>query len=129
MTKDPLLDYLRQYLEEREHVPIAERSPMIITTKEALRQAIALIRTWHGMGMSSYMEPRAWDLYQKSPEMKTLLAAVARISREEILTDALIQARDLIEGYVDVVDGDDGQPKPNKAMKAQQIIDEALNET
>ena len=39
------------------------------------------------------------------------------------LNEALDEVRDLIDGYVDVVDGDYGQPRPNKAMRAVQIID------
>ena len=40
--------------------------------------------------------------------------------------DALAQVRDLIEGYVDITDGDYGQPRANKAMRAVQVIDEVL---
>ena len=44
------------------------------------------------------------------------------------LLAALVEVRDLIEGYVDVVDGDlnYGQPQANKAMRAVQVIDDAL---
>ena len=38
----------------------------------------------------------------------------------------LEEVRELIDGYVDVVDGEDGQPRANKAMRAVQIIDEVL---
>jgi len=41
------------------------------------------------------------------------------------LVDILEEVRDLIEGYVDVSDGDYGQPVPNKAMRAVQLIDGA----
>ena len=44
----------------------------------------------------------------------------------EAFLDALYEVRDLIEGYVDVSDGDYGQPVANKAMRAVQIIDIAL---
>jgi hypothetical protein len=39
---------------------------------------------------------------------------------------ALNEVRELIEGYVDVRDGDYGVPEPNDAMRAVQRIDEAL---
>lgn len=42
------------------------------------------------------------------------------------LRAALEEVRDLIDGYVDVRDGADG-PLPNDAMRAQQVIDEALS--
>ena len=40
----------------------------------------------------------------------------------------LQEAQDLIDDYVDVVDGDYGYPRPNMAMKAQQLIDEFMRE-
>ena len=42
------------------------------------------------------------------------------------LKDVLEEVRELIEGYMDVQDRDYGIPKPNKAMRAVQLIDEAL---
>lgn len=44
----------------------------------------------------------------------------------EKLRDALEEVRELIDGYVDIRDGENG-PLPNNAMLAQQIIDEALS--
>lgn len=38
----------------------------------------------------------------------------------------LAECREYIEQAADVVDGDDGQPKPNKAMRLVTMIDEAL---
>lgn len=46
--------------------------------------------------------------------------------RNASLEAALREVRDLLDGYVDVTDGDYGQPAPNKAMQAQQAIDDAL---
>jgi hypothetical protein len=43
-----------------------------------------------------------------------------------MLEGVLSDIRDLIDGYVDVTDGDYGVPKANKAMRAVQLIDEAL---
>jgi hypothetical protein len=56
------------------------------------------------------------------------MVSVERQYQNEIdtLKSALYEVRDLIEGYVDVVDGDYGIPAPNKAMKAVQIIDDVL---
>jgi len=48
------------------------------------------------------------------------------LSKIEHLKDVLSEVRDLIEGYVDVEDGDYGVPNPNKAMRAVQLIDEVL---
>lgn len=44
----------------------------------------------------------------------------------EKLRDALRDVSDLIEGYIDIVDGPEGKQLPNDAMRAQQLIDEAL---
>lgn len=46
--------------------------------------------------------------------------------RVAALEGTLAEVRDLLDGYVDVTDGDYGQPEGNKAMKAQQRIDEVL---
>ena len=43
--------------------------------RAALKEAIELIRGWHGMGHGDD-EPRVWELYQQSPEMKRLNAAL-----------------------------------------------------
>lgn len=45
----------------------------------------------------------------------------------DTLLDAAFEALELIEGYVDVVDGDYGQPRANKAMQAQQILQAAID--
>lgn len=44
----------------------------------------------------------------------------------ERMQDALIDVGDLIDDYVDIRDGAEGQQLPNDAMKALQIIDEVL---
>lgn len=43
----------------------------------ALRCAVRTIRVWHGMGMSA-ADAAAWSLYQASPEMKQINAALAK---------------------------------------------------
>ena len=44
----------------------------------------------------------------------------------EKLRFALMDVSELIDGYVDIVDGPEGAQLPNDAMRAQQVIDEAL---
>jgi len=43
----------------------------------ALNLAVATIRIWHGIGMGP-AESHAWFLYQDSPEMKKINAAIAK---------------------------------------------------
>lgn len=45
----------------------------------------------------------------------------------QALYDALVEAREYIDGEIDVVDGDDGIPEANKAMQLAQLIDTAIN--
>ncbi len=40
---------------------------------------------------------------------------------------ALEEALEFIEGYVDVVDGDYGIPEPNRAMRLQQALQDAVD--
>ena len=58
------------------------------------------------------------------------MISIERQYQDEIdnLKSVLHEVRHLIEGYVDVIDGDYGVPAPNKAMKAVQIIDDAIVE-
>jgi hypothetical protein len=51
-----------------------------------------------------------------------------RVGRERIrsLETALEELHELVDDYVDVVDGEDGQPMPNMPMRVQNIIDAAL---
>jgi len=46
----------------------------------------------------------------------------------DALLDAAFEALELIEGYVDVVDGPYGQPAANKAMRAQMILQDAVDQ-
>lgn len=44
-----------------------------VVPKQALRDAIALIRLWHGMGHQPAEEKSLWKIYsEQSPEMKRL---------------------------------------------------------
>ena len=58
-------------------------------------------------------------------DMRT--AALMTVAEIKHLRATLEEVRELIEGYVDVRDGPQG-PLPNDAMRAQQAIDEALNQ-
>jgi len=44
---------------------------------DALAVAVRTIRTWHGLGMGAN-EAQAWALYQASPEMRQITAALAK---------------------------------------------------
>lgn len=50
--------------------------------------------------------------------------------RNEIdaLVDMLTECREFIDGYIDTVDGPDGQPRPNKAMSLANDLDHLLGE-
>ncbi len=48
--------------------------------------------------------------------------------RIAILEDLLDRAVEFADGYVDVVDGDYGQPEPNKAMKLVSAIREVVGD-
>lgn len=49
---------------------------------DALKLAKQTIRTWHGMGIIGRTEAQAWELYQASPEMKQINAALAAAPAE-----------------------------------------------
>jgi hypothetical protein len=48
-----------------------------VACRQALAEAIETLRCWHGMGMGA-AEEDAWRLYQESPEMKRINAALVR---------------------------------------------------
>lgn len=51
------------------------------------------------------------------------------MTRTEVVTihEALTRAREHIDGQIDVLDGDYGEPRPNAAMSLAQMLDEALS--
>lgn len=58
-------------------------------------------------------------------------AAIVVITRQSdpavvALVEALEAAREYLDGRIDVVDGDYGEPRPNQAMTLASMIDEAL---
>jgi thioester reductase-like protein len=53
-----------------------------------------------------------------------LRAAYQRIQQLEA---DLIECREYLEDHVDVVDGDYGEPRPNRAMQLVSLIDESLH--
>lgn len=52
--------------------------------------------------------------------------ATAMYQRIAVLEDLLERCAEFIDGYVDVVDGDYGQPEPNKAMRLMAEIREEV---
>ena len=49
---------------------------------DALIVARDTIRVWRGIGLGT-AEPRAWKLYQNSPEMRQINAAIANAKESE----------------------------------------------
>jgi hypothetical protein len=45
---------------------------------EALHRAVATIRAFHGIGLNDADEAAMWKLYQASPEMQAINAAIAK---------------------------------------------------
>ncbi len=67
--------------------------------------------------------------YGLSPAEICAAKALNKMQREiDLLTEVLADCREFVDNYVDVEDGDYGEPKPNKAMRLLQQIDEALGE-
>lgn len=86
---------------------------MILTKDKLLVERDALE---HSMYLATYRN-----------RIKNLFDTIAALQSErDALLEALGEIGNLIEGYVDVVDGLDGQPQANNAMKARQRIEEAL---
>jgi hypothetical protein len=54
------------------------------------------------------------------------MSLVRPVKPSNELLEALYEVRELIEGYVDVKDGDYGVPVPNNAMRAMRVIDAAI---
>lgn len=62
----------------------------------------------------------------KQARANYILAPSAATNKFSELVEALEEAREFIDGQIDVVDGDYGVPAPNKAMQLAQVIDAAL---
>jgi hypothetical protein len=64
------------------HGPISEANARLIAAApellDALKAAVRTIRTWHGLGTTGGAEQLLWELYQASPEMKRINAAIAK---------------------------------------------------
>jgi len=65
---------------------------------------------------------------EESIDKLSVTALRVKSERDDFL-DALHEVRELIEGYVDVNDGDYGEPEANKAMRAVQLIDDVIAKT
>jgi hypothetical protein len=61
----------------------------------------------------------------ESFEALRVTALKVKAGRDTLL-EAAIEAINLIEGYVDVVDGPNGAPQMNKAMRARQVLVNAI---
>lgn len=59
-------------------------------------------------------------------DAKTDAANARLIASAPAMYDAIEEALEFIDGYVDVVDGDYGQPAPNRAMRLQSTLLAAL---
>ena len=57
-------------------------------------------------------------------QSEELKAAYERI---KTLESDLLECREYLEDHVDVVDGDEDGPRPNKAMRLVSMIDETLH--
>lgn len=55
-------------------------------------------------------------------------AKLTRASHGDVF-EALTDSREFLAGYVDVEDGDYGEPRPNRAMQITSLIDSALAQT
>jgi hypothetical protein len=66
----------------------------------------------------------AQSIRNAQPDPEELKAAYQHIAR---LTADLLECREYLEGHVDVVDGDNGEPAPNRAMQLVSLIDESLH--
>ena len=44
----------------------------------ALKRAVEVIRAFHSLGLTFKEEQQAWELYQQSPEMQAINAAIAK---------------------------------------------------
>lgn len=68
--------------------PVTEANAHLIAAApelyEALELAKATIREWHGLGMLAISARELWELYQDSPEMKAINAALSMARGEEV---------------------------------------------
>jgi hypothetical protein len=51
----------------------------------------------------------------------------AAYQRIKMLEADLLECREFIEPHIDIVDGSDGQPAPNKAMQLVSMIDDSIH--
>ncbi len=57
----------------------------------------------------------------QSEELKAAYQEIEKLKAD------LLECREFIEPHVDVVDGDYGEPAPNKAMRLVSMIDESIH--
>ena len=51
---------------------------------EALTEAVIALEIWHGMDLDDDTAKAAWELYQASPEMQKINAAIAKARGQEV---------------------------------------------
>jgi hypothetical protein len=66
----------------------------------------------------------AQSIRNAQPDAEELKAAYQRIAQLEA---DLLECREYLEDHVDVVDGDYGEPSPNRAMQLVSMIDESIH--
>lgn len=80
---------------------LRQHDPAFASLADKFNRAMSMIETWEQMA----------ERYKRERDR---------------MADALQELHDFLDDYIDVVDGDYGQPKPNKAMNMQMMIDEVL---
>lgn len=108
----------------------ADLKAACVAKDEALKRAVATIRVWNGMGVpDKRLADESWRLYQPSPEMKLITAALSTTPAEwgeyvKGLEKALSEARPIVNAHYDRGDDDYGNIE---VVKALELIDAALS--
>lgn len=123
------------FAETASHTPtpweLLDTKPMsiegnIIRVVDKDRYPMAFIPAWNepGPGEEDGSEEAAANaafIVMAVNGRQALLARIARLEAD------LLECREFIEDYVDVNDGDYGEPAPNRAMQLVSLIDGTLN--
>jgi len=71
-------------------------------------------------GWKRFSDTRTINQVAKDEELRVCY------ERIKMLEADLLECREYLEGHSDVIDGDYGEPAPNKAMRLISMIDESL---
>lgn len=64
---------------------------------------------------------------QAGEDIVALMARAPQLYRRTVILEELLErCAEFLDGYVDVVDGDYGEPEPNEAMRLTSAIREAI---